>query len=980
MTGDRASAGRPQPDTGMTAQASGSARTFQAGRDMIVADGSAEHDARLADLVPAVPVADLDAYALGVHVATLPAGSWHGGETQGMTPYLERAHDIALRAEIGRAFAGGGSLLVLLAGDSTTGKTRALYEALRGHEEVRRWPMLRPADASELNSLIREQRIAPGTVLWLNETQKYLYGADGEKAAYGLLRLLESVNFIIVVGAMWQVYFDELAGAGRPGDPTAGARELLDGPHTRKISVPGRMGPAEQRAIRALPGSDARLAIAVAASGEEGQVIQHLTGGPELLDAYLDGGLFNPVEHALITAALEARRLGHHASLPGPLLAAAADGYLTGRQRPGRADWASAALADITAGVRSEDGTRTDVRKTLTALTAYRDRAGQAEPTYEPNDFLDQNTRARRQAQLGTPELWNAMAENAAVAEDLHRLGRAAQARGMYRHAARMWFRAAGIGHPASAAALLRAIARADDDAFRRAADWVVEHATLNDARGTAVLLHALRGHEVDETTAALTARAAEQASLDSPGAAAVLIGRLRQAGAYIAAGSLATRAAPQVPLESSSELIELLEMLLQIGAHEAVAALAARAAQQAPLDSPRSVALLITALRHVGADEAMAVLAARAAQQVPLDSPRGVATLIGALRMAAADVALAELLSRNPVAHISLDSLRGVADLVGVLRRAGAEEAGGALAARAAEQAPLGDPQGVARLIRTLRKVGMVDPLNTLAARVTSLGDLLGHSDLVEALRGAGADAAIAALAALATSVGDSASISYVIGVLREAGADVAVAAFAARAADHADFDNPRAVAAMIGVLRRARADAAVAALATRAAEHASVDNARGIAYLLRVLGGAGADEAVAALAARAAEHASLDNPRGVAELLQVLRRAGAGQAVAALMARNPARLVYLSDARGANRLFRALRELGTDEMAIAFLVRAVDSGTGEYLYGLLIQATANPTQAEELRQFGRESDGKPSPPWGWHDLQGSAHPEPAD
>ena len=51
------------------------------------------------------------------------------------------------------------------------------------------------------------------------------------------------------------------------------------------------------------------MGVALEASGPDGDVIQHLTGGPELLHAYTRTGLFTPVEHALITAALDARRL-----------------------------------------------------------------------------------------------------------------------------------------------------------------------------------------------------------------------------------------------------------------------------------------------------------------------------------------------------------------------------------------------------------------------------------------------------------------------------------------------------------------------------------------------------------------------------------------------------------------------------------------------------------------------------------------------
>ena len=42
------------------------------------------------------------------------------------------------------------------------------------------------------------------------------------------------------------------------------------------------------------------MTAALKAGAADGRVIQHLTGGPELLDAYLDGSLFTPVERALI--------------------------------------------------------------------------------------------------------------------------------------------------------------------------------------------------------------------------------------------------------------------------------------------------------------------------------------------------------------------------------------------------------------------------------------------------------------------------------------------------------------------------------------------------------------------------------------------------------------------------------------------------------------------------------------------------------
>jgi hypothetical protein len=268
-------------------------------------------------LTSTMPVVDWDPHTLGVHPATLPRGSWPGINATGLTPYFERAHDAELREEIKRAAAGGQSLFALLIGSSTTGKTRTLYEALRSHEEVRQWPMIWPADADELNAVLDQGRFMQNSVLWLNETQRYLTGSSGAKAAQRLRRLLDTTIKIIVVGAMWPTYFEELAIPGRSGDPFADARQLLDGRRTRRIRVPDKMDSSQRHALASLSGGDPRIAVAVATCGEEGQVIQHLTGGPELVDGYLNGGLFTEVEHALITAALQARQLGHYAAYIG---------------------------------------------------------------------------------------------------------------------------------------------------------------------------------------------------------------------------------------------------------------------------------------------------------------------------------------------------------------------------------------------------------------------------------------------------------------------------------------------------------------------------------------------------------------------------------------------------------------------------------------------------------------------------------------
>ena len=273
--------------------------------------------------VPDTPISSLDAYDLGVHPAVLPEE--HDADRPGLTPYLRRSHDTKLDNDIMQAAAGGRSIFAVLVGQSTTGKTRALFEALNREPAVRDWPLFRPADDGELAALLTQQRIGPRTALWLNETQQYLFPESGPEAARLLARLLTGTKGIIVVGAMWVEYWNDLTRKGAAGDPYAAARELLEG-SAHRIDVADHLEEAEVQGLAALGVSDRRLAAAVAAAGTGGQVIQNLTGGPELFARYVDGGLFSPIEHALITAALDARRLGHESPLPADLLTAGADG------------------------------------------------------------------------------------------------------------------------------------------------------------------------------------------------------------------------------------------------------------------------------------------------------------------------------------------------------------------------------------------------------------------------------------------------------------------------------------------------------------------------------------------------------------------------------------------------------------------------------------------------------------------------------
>ena len=253
--------------------------------------------------------------------------------------YVPREHDAAL-AEVVTAAAAGTSGIAVLVGGSSTGKTRACWQALellRGLEPG--WRLWHPIDPQA--ALAELPGVGPRTVVWLNEAQRYLEPADGtgERVAAGLRELLRdrARGPVLVLATLWPEFWDELT-ARPPGgaDPHAQARELLAG---HDIPVPAAFTAEQLRELE--EAGDPRLAQAAAGS-RDGQVIQYLAGAPELLDRYHNAP---PAARALIHAAMDARRLGMRAALPRAFLEAAAPGYLTDTDwdlLPG--DWLEQAL------------------------------------------------------------------------------------------------------------------------------------------------------------------------------------------------------------------------------------------------------------------------------------------------------------------------------------------------------------------------------------------------------------------------------------------------------------------------------------------------------------------------------------------------------------------------------------------------------------------------------------------------------------
>jgi len=389
-----------------------------------------------------------DPFALEVHRPVQPEDAPPG--LPDLPPYVPREHDEVL-GQVVRAAADGRSGIAVLVGGSSTGKTRACWEALALlRDQDPAWRLWHPIDPSRPDAALAELAgIGPRTVVWLNEAQFYLDPAEaglGERVAAGLRELLRDPGRapVLVLATLWPGFWDTLTARPPEGAPDshAQARELLAG---HDVPVPAAFTPAQ---VGQLAGSgDTRLVLA-ARLAADGAVIQFLAGAPELLARYRHAP---PAAAALINAAMDARRLGMAAGLPQAFLEAAAPGYLTDAEWDALGeDWLDQALAYAAVPAKGVRGPLTRIRPRPARSRAAgpgspvgddQPPAGQAgtagSPVYRLADYLDQHGRAHRKDQIPPAGFWAAAAAHSSPG-DQALLGHAAHARGLYRAAAQL--------------------------------------------------------------------------------------------------------------------------------------------------------------------------------------------------------------------------------------------------------------------------------------------------------------------------------------------------------------------------------------------------------------------------------------------------------------------------------------------------------------------------------------------------------------
>ncbi|WP_175411409.1 hypothetical protein [Streptomyces sp. TRM64462] len=351
--------------------------------------------------------------------------------------YVRRAHDEVLRSVVGQA-GGGASRMVVLVGESSSGKTRACWEAVA--ELPAGWRLWHPLDPSPAQALANAlaEGIAGHTAIWLNELQWYVgeqAGACAGQVAVGLRALLQDSTRgpVLVLGTVWPEFWNVLTAPAGPGRSSGDAqtRALFEG---TGVYVPTAFEAQELQDARTVGGHDVRLADALAHT-VDGRIAQYLAGAPALLERYR---MAPPAARAVIRAAMDANRLGGAGLVGRDFLQAAAEGYLGDDDYDALGEqWLEEALAytqQPSKGVRG-------------LLSRVRARQGSdGGDRWRLSDYMDHIGRVERRYAAPPASFWRAAREYLPEPHLVRAVGQAAEARWRDAEAVGLYQRALDLG------------------------------------------------------------------------------------------------------------------------------------------------------------------------------------------------------------------------------------------------------------------------------------------------------------------------------------------------------------------------------------------------------------------------------------------------------------------------------------------------------------------------------------------------------
>ena len=729
---------------------------------------------------------DADAVTFGVHQSIVTESA----AVRTLPTYLGRAHDEQLREELRKLAQGErGRRVIILIGGSSTGKTRACWEAVRAELPTWRvWHPLSPERPEALVDALTSRTIAPRTVIWLNETQTYLRPKhSGERAAAVLQQLVHDRGLgpVVVLGSMWPEYWAALTNDASCGH--AAARELLR--LSRDITVPAEFTAADLTLHATEISKDPRLRLAAEQGG--GRLTQHLAGARELVRRYEHAP---EAARAVVWAAMDARRLTDWEYVPREFLFRAAPGYLDEQawDQTGDGDaWFDQALAYLGRPCHGASG----------PLTRRKSRPGEGDVAvqYKLADYLDQVGRSER-AELFPPGLfWDSAA---AIEQDPHAvwdLGMRAESRGRYQRAARVYRQAASRGNGFAMYYLADLRKRAGDDVgaevlYQQAAelgdtnamralarmreqaghpdaalDWTIKAADRGDpfALSNLEMVRLRKGdiRGVDEVVAIRADRGDTQYLLG-------LAQDRENSGDWAGARAAYQQAAD---LGDSFALQQLVFNMTVFGDWDGAETIAGEAADRGDCEP----LLHLASVRAIAGEYAEAEsLYLRAAGCGGTAAIRGLAQV----RKDAGDIAGADDLYRQAADHGDIDALIWLAEL----RRQAGDVAGAEAAYR--EAASLGRADALSHLGWLKEDLGDLAGASDVYAQAIERGETKAYEYLIKARENAGDKTGAEAAVIQAARHGESKPAEYLTDLRERAGDHSGAETVALQAADRGD------------------------------------------------------------------------------------------------------------------------------------------------------------------------------------------------
>jgi hypothetical protein len=244
-------------------------------------------------------------------------------------PYVPRDAQQGLWDAVSR------SGFVLVAGDSTAGKTRVAYEAIRAvlPDHV----LIAPIDRDALTAAVAVALEQRRSVVWLDDLERF-FGHHG-LTALTVSRILSDDNrHALVLATMRSAEFDRFSAreesrfAGAERDSWREAYDVLK--LAAVVELPRRWSAQELQRARSY-NNDPRIAAALGKTSQFG-LAEVLAAGPQLArdwrNAWRTGA--HPRGAALVAAAVDCRRAGVHTPQPLDLLTELAEHYLNEQGGP----------------------------------------------------------------------------------------------------------------------------------------------------------------------------------------------------------------------------------------------------------------------------------------------------------------------------------------------------------------------------------------------------------------------------------------------------------------------------------------------------------------------------------------------------------------------------------------------------------------------------------------------------------------------